>query len=395
MRWVASPSELPHLPIFLSSGANSLGVLRQKAGPRVETGILFLAHWDGWIITTCRPYRSRNTLPRRSHVSPCWRYLWRRGRPLHRPRSKSRRGDYCWSRRSTRATQGTMRVRSNSQRVPVRFQMSPLRYFIANEENAVGRLAPALGDADSCIREAERDATARNRTEIISQCQALRTALHARVGQLTVRIPDPAPSGLHVTVATQPLDPALYGVASVVTPGTVVVEADATDRAHFRREVQIAPGATVEVVLNLPPGPRHETPSTAAQARVDSSAPSASPRAPPPAAEPPPASSGTAAPRIAGGLVALLGLAAVGVGAGLYADTSGAFSRCQVHLCTVGQEPRSEDLAAVVLLWGGGALAVVGAALFLAAPVFARHHDTRGATLWLDPRGSAGVMGRL
>src|SRR5215470_10337035 len=57
--------------------------------------------------------------------------------------------------------------------------MTPsLRLFIAQEQNALGRLAEAFGNADLCMREAERDESVRNRGVVAATCRALASALH-------------------------------------------------------------------------------------------------------------------------------------------------------------------------------------------------------------------------
>lgn len=131
-------------------------------------------------------------------------------------------------------------------------QMTPsLRLFIAEEQNATGQLAPALGSADQCVREAERDPTIRDRATILQVCRELAASLRTRVGRVVVRVPSPAPEGLRVTVAGNELHEAFFGVPYVVTPGNVVVEASAQGRPTFRREVHVEAGSTVEVPLDL------------------------------------------------------------------------------------------------------------------------------------------------
>lgn len=160
-------------------------------------------------------------------------------------------------------------------------QMTPsLRLFIAEEQNAVGQLAPALGSADLCVREAEQNPTIRDREAILQVCRDLAASLRPRVGRVVVRVPSPAPEGLRVTVAGNELHQAFFGVPYVVTPGGVVVEASARGRRTFRREVRVEAGSTVEVPLELgaaEPGASSESTSSRAIPRAPSSttAPSA------------------------------------------------------------------------------------------------------------------------
>ncbi len=133
-----------------------------------------------------------------------------------------------------------------------RLQMSTsLRMFLAEEQQAVGQLSGALGTAELCIREAERDPALRNRDAILARCNELRTALRPRVGFVTVTVPEPTPTGLVVRVGGQTVNEALYGAASVVTPGEIVVEANAPGREPFRRSITAVAGRTVEVRVEL------------------------------------------------------------------------------------------------------------------------------------------------
>jgi hypothetical protein len=133
-----------------------------------------------------------------------------------------------------------------------RLQMTPsLRRFIAEEQNALGQLAEALGSADLCLREAERDAGATNRDEHISACSSLAEDLRRRVGRVVIEAPSPAPSGLQITVAHAALPDALWGVPYVVTPGLVAIDATVPGRPTFHRDVQIDAANTVNVPISF------------------------------------------------------------------------------------------------------------------------------------------------
>ena len=123
-----------------------------------------------------------------------------------------------------------------------------LRRFIAEEQNAQGLLGPALGNAELCVREAERDTSA-TRADHLAACQALAANLRPRVARLIVETPRIA--GLEVRVADSDLPSAVWGVPYLVTPGTVLVTASAPGYRPFRAEVDVGPGGTraVHVVL--------------------------------------------------------------------------------------------------------------------------------------------------
>ncbi len=127
-------------------------------------------------------------------------------------------------------------------------EMTPsVRAFIATEQIALGRLADAFGSADLCMRDAERDSALRNRDAIIATCRGIVGRVGPQLGRVVVRLPSIAPQGVSVRVAGTPLNAAFYGVPYRVTPGNVVVEATAQDRAPFRREVPVPAGASVSV----------------------------------------------------------------------------------------------------------------------------------------------------
>lgn len=128
-----------------------------------------------------------------------------------------------------------------------------LRRFIAEEQNAQGLLGPALGSAELCVREAERD-TGPTRADHLAACQALAVNLRPRVGRLIVetrRVP-----GLEVRVADTDLPSAVWGVPYLVTPGTVLVTATAPGHRPFRGEFDVSPGGTRSVRLVLEEAPQ-------------------------------------------------------------------------------------------------------------------------------------------
>lgn len=125
-----------------------------------------------------------------------------------------------------------------------------VRMFLGQEHRALGQLAEAMGDADTCVHEAERDPNLAQRSAILSSCRALVAELAPRIGRLTVHV-DPPVEGLHVRVGTAELNPAFYGLPYFVTPGAVVVEATAPGREPFRATVDVAPGATGDMTVAM------------------------------------------------------------------------------------------------------------------------------------------------
>ncbi len=137
-----------------------------------------------------------------------------------------------------------------------RIQPSPsLRLFVAQEQNALGRLAEAYGNSDLCMREAEGDTSLRNREQVASTCRALAADLRGRIGRVVVQVIAPAPSGLEVRVAGSPVAETLWGVPYVVTPGAVSIDATASGFRPFHTEVSVEMGASTDVRVVLEPAP--------------------------------------------------------------------------------------------------------------------------------------------
>ncbi len=144
-------------------------------------------------------------------------------------------------------------------------QMTPsVRLFIAQEMDATGDPAGALGMADLCVREVERDRAVAHRAALLTTCRELAASARARVGYVVVRAPTPAPEGLRVTLRGAPLNPALLGVPNVVSPGVVTVEASAPGRRAFSASREVGAGATVQVDLELATEPLAPPPSVIA-----------------------------------------------------------------------------------------------------------------------------------
>ena len=143
--------------------------------------------------------------------------------------------------------------------------------FIAEEEEALGRVADGLGHAQVCLHLAEAEPRSDNRDHVVAGCQAIATRLTARVGYVIVQVPTPRPAGLEVRVAGNPVPSALWGVETIVSSGSVDVEASAPGRVAFHTQVHVDPGAhpTVSIVLSE----RTATEASAAPSRVASAAP--------------------------------------------------------------------------------------------------------------------------
>ena len=134
-----------------------------------------------------------------------------------------------------------------------------LHRFIAEEENALGRLAEALGAAEACASEAQHDPSGPSAQHLVP-CQTLATSLRTRVGHVVVNAREHV-SGMHVQIAGNEIPEALWGVPVVVNPGNVTIDASAPGRRPFHQEVAVAAGANTDVPLALTVEPASAAPA--------------------------------------------------------------------------------------------------------------------------------------
>jgi tetratricopeptide (TPR) repeat protein len=157
-------------------------------------------------------------------------------------------------------------------------------------------------------------------------------------------------------------------------------------RDALRRYLRATPDAPNRAIAEarlreLDPAPVAATPTPAAAAPE--------PEPGPVVARTPPAVGRPSRLPLAGLVGGGAGVAAAGVGLGLYLDVGARFDRCVAAQCPEAERARGEDLAAVTLLWGGGVLAAAGLVTFLAAP--RGTHATARAMVVPQPRGLAVV----
>jgi hypothetical protein len=124
-----------------------------------------------------------------------------------------------------------------------------LRRFIAEEQAATGRLAEALGSAQRCSTEADRD-TGPHRMDHIAACNALVSDLRLRVGHIVLQLAN-APADVHVTVGGTEVPRALWGVPYVVTPGTIAIEVTSPHHETTHQSVSVERGQSANVELQL------------------------------------------------------------------------------------------------------------------------------------------------
>lgn len=266
-------------------------------------------------------------------------------------------------------------------------RMSPsLRQLIALEHFELGRVVDAFDAAERCVTEAESDATLNNRERILEVCRRIVGELRGQVGRVTVRAPSPTPSMTRVLLRGEALDLSTGSASRTVLPGVVSVEATAEGRQGFHREVAVAPGANVEVNVELV-APRLPSP-------LPASAPSVvvAPPAPPVLSHPTTDAGSVVGPGlVAGAGVASLGVAAAYAMMSLDADAERrATCAAEPSACASFADDADKRLQAYALVsnvaLGVGLASVTGAALWT---VFGRSRGDervrrlRAVTPWL------------
>jgi hypothetical protein len=220
-----------------------------------------------------------------------------------------------------------------------RLRMTPsLRAFLAAEQLANGQPVRALSNAEQCAAELRRDTAVNDRDRLIADCTRIAHDATERLGRVSVEGLDESIPGLVVRVQGEALNAALIGVATVVDPGVVVIEASATGYRSVRQEVRVEPRQSVVVRLSL----EREASATTSNTNATTSATSATStsssgaRASLPSrtnnAVPPPRSTPRAAPSLVGPIVVTtVGGAALATGGISFALQAMAFGDCRVE----------------------------------------------------------------
>jgi len=265
-------------------------------------------------------------------------------------------------------------------------QMTPsVRMFIAQENRALEQVIAALDSSDACIRETERDASARNRDAILAGCRDVLSWAQQHVGRVVVNLPPGAPTGLRVLVAGHELNPNFYGVPYVVAPGSVLVEARAPGFRPFRAELNVGVQTSTNVAVRLEPDP-----SVAASGV---------------ASEPPPPPEPSRRAAIPMGAVATLGAGAVALGVSAVflvvrnSTWNATLANCQTATDGLHCAPSSETayqraetwntLTNVALVAGG--VAVVGGAVWLLLGRTSERRPVVGYRIDVGPASGGGA----
>jgi hypothetical protein len=293
-----------------------------------------------------------------------------------------------------------------------RIQMTPsLRMFIAESHVALRNHVEAIGFAERCVQEADRDASASNRPQIIAACRRIATTSREQVGFITIVVS--GASNAAIVVSGQTLNEALVGVPYMVNAGDVRVEVSAPGFVAFERRVPVAAGATVALPVALERLPATTTGSDLRTAglgtRVDTTTTTARSSGGQRGNAPTPPRN--TSPRVSAGAIVVTstGAASLAASLGFFLARNAALDGCVVSAdvirCTTeAQRQRAlsaNDWAiASGVAFGVGLAAVAGGALWLGLAMTQRSSERRAMVaptiLHLQhDRVAVGVIGRF
>ena len=133
------------------------------------------------------------------------------------------------------------------------------RFYVARCLRELGRVPEAYEEMKATVRDAtERAENEQKYVPTRDSAAAELALLERRVGKLVIAITDP-PAGIVVQLGGQELDVARLGVPVAVHPGTVAVSVRAPGKISLDRQIEVPAGQTRSLALMLvaegPPGP--------------------------------------------------------------------------------------------------------------------------------------------
>jgi len=125
-----------------------------------------------------------------------------------------------------------------------------LDHAIAVEAQVVSAFAEALNYARLCVAEAPHDKTLKNRKEVEKACQQIVDGVKDLVGHVVVNVPNML-EGLTITAEGRQIQKPVLGDPFPVTPGMVVVEANAPGYRPFHSQVRVGRGQNIPITVSL------------------------------------------------------------------------------------------------------------------------------------------------
>src|SRR5450432_597430 len=143
--------------------------------------------------------------------------------------------------------------------------MTPsLEWALALEQEEAGAFADSYLNAQQCARDVTADRHLADRDRILRDCQDLELRLVPRIGYLVVEVAG-RPEGVDIQVAGQTTGKVSLGVPHVVTPGSIAVKTNAPGRILHWENIEVGPGQTKTLKVDLCPKPDGSGALTAAQ----------------------------------------------------------------------------------------------------------------------------------
>jgi hypothetical protein len=254
--------------------------------------------------------------------------------------------------------------------------MTPsLRQLIAAEQHMLGQHVAALDSAALCVSETLADPTTPLRDRQLAACRAMVAEFERLVGRITLDIPQSVPPETRIRIGDESLPRALWSTPFSAMPGQIAIEVAAPRFQAIQRTVNVHAGESVTVPIQfVPVAGQPAMPVVHAQGgpvREPTPERAASPLRP----------LGVTA-LVLGGAVLVGGVAALAVqwtNAGVWNDdlmcSDPSRPQCKSAFTTAGV---AAPFAATGLI-AGGALAITGIALILAAP--SQHNDHPTASM--------------
>lgn len=129
---------------------------------------------------------------------------------------------------------------------------SSVRRFVAEEQQALGRLPDAAASARLCVREAEAEPPSANHAVVLEGCQRLQAQFDEQLGRVRVVLQGAVVEGLQLELADRAIAPTALGESFYVVAGRVTARAVVQGLAPSEQSVEVAAGQQVVVTVSVP-----------------------------------------------------------------------------------------------------------------------------------------------
>ncbi|MBL8678390.1 MAG: hypothetical protein JNK05_04460 [Myxococcales bacterium] len=129
---------------------------------------------------------------------------------------------------------------------------SSVRRFVAEEQQALGRLPEAASSARLCVREAEAEPPSANHAVVLDGCQRLQAQFDAQLGRVRVVLQGTIVEGLQLELAERAISPNALTESFYVVPGRITTRAVVQGLSPSEQSVVVAAGQQVVVTIAVP-----------------------------------------------------------------------------------------------------------------------------------------------